>query len=383
LEVLRWQRALDAVLAPLSRRPLASLDAEVRMALRLGLVEMMRLELPAALATDGAVHLVKRLGFGSAAGLVNAVLRRAASRWRSQLESADDDLRLSHPEWMAERWRRRFGRESAEEMMRWGQEPARTWVWFVDGAARDRLAAGSVTLEPHPWCEGAWSAPEEVPRLIEAVAEGVAYAQDPSSQLVGLLARDLGRAGGRYVDLCAAPGGKSAVIAAGGRYGTLIAGDRAMGRARLMRPLLGGGHGVFPVAADALHPPLPPRSWDLVLLDAPCSGTGTLRRHPEIKWRLERRRVDELAALQRRLLAAAAELVAPTGLLIYATCSVEAEENEQVVEALEACFEAADLAPRLPEGLPWLATPTGGVRILPHEHGDGFTVHAFRRQCGA
>ena len=140
------------------------------------------------------------------------------------------------------------------------------------------------------------------------------------------------------------------------------------------------GEAVACVLTDGRTPPFAPGSFDLVLVDAPCSGTGTLRRHPEIKWRLEPRRIDELAALQRRLLAAAAELVAPTGLLIYATCSVEAEENEQVVEALEACFASADLTPRLPEGLPWLATPTGGVRILPHEHGDGFTVHAFRRQ---
>ncbi len=379
LETLRWMRALDAVLGPLCRRPLTELDPGVRAALRLGLVEIVRLELPPGLATDGAVHLVKRLGLSSAAGMVNAVLRKAAVGWRGRLEVAAADVRLSHPWWVASRWSERFGRAAAEASMAAAQEPAMTWVWFFGDDARRAAVDAGLRLEPHPWCPGAWSAPEDAARLVPFVIEGSAYAQDPSSQLVAHVARALAPSGARALDLCAAPGGKAALLAALGGWSVLAAGDRALGRVRLMAPLLRRVGGVAAAAADALTPPFAAAAWELVLLDAPCTGTGTFRRHPELKWRLRPGAPAELAATQRRLLASAAGLVARGGTLLYATCSVEEEENEAVVASLPPGFEALDIEGALPPGTPALRTAAGGARILPNRDGDGFTMHALRR----
>lgn len=383
LGVLRWLRTLDTVLAPLCRRDLARLDPEVRAVLRIGLFEAMYLECPPALATDGGVHLVRRLGCGSASGMVNAVLRRATSGWRKVLEGTAIDVRLAHPEWLSHRWIEEFGPNRAEGAMASAQQPAVTWAWFLDESAPARLAAEGLALEPHPWCPGAWSAPDQVGRLIREVEAGAAYAQDPSSQVVAHVAARLSGGAGRFLDLCAAPGGKSALIVHLGDWDPALSGDRLFSRVRLMRPLLDriGVAGV--VAADAVKSPFKPRSWDLVLLDAPCSGTGTFRRHPELKWRLQPDAIARLAADQRGLLAAGLEMLAAEGVLVYATCSVEPEENEEVVRDLPAGFEHVVLEETLPDNVPCHPTTEGGVRILPNPDGDGFTMHAIRRSAPA
>ena len=379
LETLRWLRALDAVLQPLCRRPLSELDAGVRAVLRLGLVEIMRLGLPPALATDSAVRLVKRLGLSSASGMVNAVLRKAATGWRERLAVASVDVQLAHPWWLFNRWAERFGPSAAEAAMASAQEPAVTWVWFLDDGARQVLLDEETSLAPHPWCPGAWSAPDDVGRLVAYVIDGAAYAQDPSSQLVAHLAHSIG-GGGRLLDLCAAPGGKAALAASLGNWERTAAADRSLSRARLMRPLLPAVGGAPAIAADVRRPPFREAAWDLVLLDAPCSGTGTFRRHPELKWRLRQASILELAAAQREMMARALELVAPAGVLLYATCSVEAEENEGVVGELPEGFAVESLEPALPPSVPWIATAAGGIRILPNPLGDGFTIHAIRRR---
>jgi len=378
LEVLRWLRALDTVLQPRCRRDLATLDPEVRVSLRLGLVEAMRLGMPPALATDGAVRLVRRLGCSSASGMVNAILRKVTTGWRDDLAQSSPDVQLAHPEWLYRRWNDAFGAENAESAMASAQEPAVTWVWFSNPDVRDRLSQEGVELERHPWCPGAWSAPNDTPRLVEKVKQGEAYAQDPSSQLVSHAASRLSSKGGRFLDLCAAPGGKSALARTLAPWDLMVAADVRVSRVRLMRPTLErlGGHPV--VAADALQPPFSD-GWNLVVIDAPCSGTGTLRRHPEIKWRLRREALPELAAKQRAMLVAGLKLVAPGGVLLYSTCSVEPEENEDLFSHLPAGFEREDLGPTFPDGVPWIPTPAGGIRILPNLLGDGFTMHAIRK----
>jgi 16S rRNA (cytosine967-C5)-methyltransferase len=380
LEVLRSIRALDTVLERWCRRKLRRLDPEVRAAMRIGLVEAMRLDFPPALATDGAVRLVRRLGCSSASSMVNAVLRKATADWREVLEGAPIDVHLSHPKWLYGRWAEAFGGEAAEAAMASAQEPAVTWAWFLDEVARDQLRDHGVTLERHPWCPGAWKAPEDARRLIEKVEAGSAYAQDPSSQLVAHVAKSLAHDGSCFVDLCAAPGGKTALMLRLGGWGSSAAADLRLNRARLMRPLIERIGGCGTIAADALSPPFADGGWDLVLLDAPCTGTGTFRRHPELKWRLDPESVLELVVKQRDLLAAAVTLVAPSGVLLYTTCSIEPEENEDVVKDLPKDFEAEDLEPHLPAGTPWIPTSAGGIRILPNSDGDGFTVHALRRR---
>jgi 16S rRNA (cytosine967-C5)-methyltransferase len=379
LEVLRTMRALDTVLQPRCRRKLAKLDAEVRAALRIGLVETVRLGFPPQLATDGAVHLVRRLGRSSASSMVNAVLRKATADWREVLGSSPIDVRLAHPEWLWRRWVEAFGLEATENAMAAAQEPAVTWAWFYDQEGRQQLARKGVELAPHPWCPGAWKAPGEVQNLIAAVSEGAAYAQDPSSQLVAHIARSLAIAAENFLDLCAAPGGKSALMLHLGHWRRAAASDLRLNRAQRMRAAVGRAGSCAIVAADATNPPFAPGGWDLVLLDAPCTGTGTFRRHPEIKWRLVPEAIGQLAGIQRKLLAAGLDLVRPGGALLYTTCSVEPEENEGVVADLPVGFEIESLDSHLPAGVPWIPTSAGGIRILPNPDGDGFTMHAVRR----
>jgi 16S rRNA (cytosine967-C5)-methyltransferase len=379
LEALRWQRTIDAVLQPRCRRELARLDPEVRASLRIGLVEVMRFGMPPALATDGAVRLVRRLGKSSAAGMVNAVLRKAAAEWREVLAGSSIDVRRSHPLWLYDRWLANFGPESAESAMAAAQEAAVTWVWFFDDDVRSVLVREGVVLKAHPWCQGAWSAPEDAPRLVQAVKKGGAYAQDPTSQLVAHVANILAREGGRFLDLCAAPGGKSALMLRLGRWGMAVAGDLRPTRVGLMRRTLAAAGECSMVVGDAMQSPFAAGVWDLVLLDAPCTGTGTFRRHPELKWRLSPESVGEMAKKQKRLLASGLELVAPGGVLLYSTCSVEPEENEGVMSDLRAGFKLEDLESVMPENVPWIPTDAAGARILPHPDGDGFTIHAIRR----
>ena len=349
------------------------------MALRLGLAETMRLGVPPALATDASVHLIRRLGCSSASGMVNAVLRKAVQKWPATLERSSVDVKFSHPWWVYDRWARNFGEPEAAASMASAQERAATWVWFLDDAARERLVDEGLVLSKHPWCPGSWSAPEAPGRLVQEVVAGTAYAQDPSSQLVARTAVGLARAGGSFVDLCAAPGGKTALLVQLGSWRRAVAADLHPTRARLARGLLERAGAASVVVADAGCPPFAPGGWDLVLLDAPCTGTGTFRRHPELKWKLQPSSVTEMADLQRRLLQPALDLVAPGGVLLYSTCSVEPEENEGVVAELAGDFEAVDLATAIPENAPWRATEAGGARILPNPDGDGFTMHAIQR----
>ncbi len=379
-EALRWQRAIDSVLQPRCRRELGSLDAEVRASLRIGLVEVMRLDLPPALATDGAVRLVRRLGKSSAAGMVNAVLRKAAVEWREVLAGSSIDVRLAHPRWLYDRWLEGFGSGPAALAMASAQEPSITWVWFFNDDSRSALEREGVVLEAHPWCPGAWSAPDDAPRLVQMVKEGRAYAQDPSSQLVAHVAETLAGDGDRFLDLCAAPGGKSALMLRLGRWSLAAAADLRPTRVGLMRSTLARAGECSVAVADAMQSPFAAGAWDLVLLDAPCTGTGTFRRHPELKWRLQPASVDELAEKQKRLLAAGLELVAPGGVLLYSTCSVEPEENEEVVLDLPAGYELEDLGSVMPDNVPWIPTHAAGARILPNPNGDGFTLHAVRRR---
>lgn len=379
LGVLRWQRLLDHVLSAFSRRPLAALDREVRVSLRLGLLERGEMGLPAAVAVDGAVRLVRELGLGSATGLVNAVLRRATGAWEEATAELPDDLRWSHPEWLAARWRELLGEECARGAMAAAQRPAPVWAWLVDPEVARRLADGGSELRPHPWCPGAWAPRGEVGPLLAEVARRRAYVQDPTSQLVAHLAARLAPDDAALVDLCAAPGGKSALAHRLRVWRPALALDLRLPRLRLMGPLAAALGGPLLAAADASRPPLAERAWDLVVLDAPCSGTGTLRRHPELRWRLTPQAIASLAATQGRMVAAAAGLVARGGVLLYATCSLEPEENEAHFVTPPAGFEPVDLEPHLPEGTPRLATSAGGVRVPTHRDGDGFTVHTLRR----
>ncbi len=378
LGVLRWLRALDHLLQPFCRRPMAQLDDEVRWTLRIGLFEIAFLGVPPAVATDAAVRLVRQAGRPNASGLVNAVLRRAHPGWRDRWDAAPTAVRLAHPDWLVERWRDRYPGAEVEAALAAGQEPASLWVWFLDDAARVGFAG---TLRAHPWCPLAFSASEDARRLAATVRSGGAYAQDPSSQLVGHIAAALlqTRSGSRVAHVCAAPGGKAARLATLHDCSQQVALDRHYGRLRLARELLGRASTVARVVAgDAKAPPLATGVWDLVVVDAPCTGTGTLRRHPELKWRLRPEDPQAMATTQRELLESAVPLLSPGGVVLYSTCSIEWEENEDVVRSVPG-LHPVELEQLLPSATPAITCSTGGARLLPGADHDGFTVHALTR----
>jgi 16S rRNA (cytosine967-C5)-methyltransferase len=373
LGCLRWQRVLDELLARHLRQPLAAVDAEVRAVLRVGLYEALRLRTPRPVAVSEAVRVARMLA-PRAHGLVNAVLRRAAGEaWPTRDdESLPLALRFSHPDWLVARWLRQLGERATRAALAANQEPAP--LCLLAGAADAvALAAAGCRLEPHARVPGMMVASGEVAPAVAALRAGRAYALDPTAAAV---ARLLPETNGIAADLAAAPGGKVLVLALERPHVRMLAADRRLGRAALMRRAL-APTGTRVIVADALAPPLHARSLGAVLLDAPCSGTGTLRRHPEIRWRLHEEDLERLAGQQRAMAAAAAELVAPGGYLLYATCSLEPEENAAVVAGLG--LEPVSLAGSLPAGMPRIELASGGVVIPPDAHGDGFTVHLLRR----
>lgn len=376
LGVLRWQLTLDELLARHLRTSIGELQGEVRAVLRVGLLEAARLDTPDAVAVSEAVRVAKQVA-PRAAGLVNAVLRRAAlERW----PDADDPafplaLRFSHPPWLVRRWSRLLGEEITRHALAADQTPA-PFALLVEEDARGKLERQGCTLEDHPLVPGVALVRGGVQVAIAALAEGRAYAIDPSAVVVARVLAAVAPEGA-IADLAAAPGGKSLVLARSRPRSFRLACDRHLGRMLLMRDNLRRcDRPPRLVVADASRPPLRRGAFTALLLDAPCSGTGTLRRHPEIRWRLREGDLADLARTQRGLLESAASLLAPGGLLLYATCSLEPEENEAVAAC--AGLEIVPIGDRLPSGLAGRELPSGGFVIAPSEWGDGFTMHLLR-----
>ncbi len=375
LGVLRWRLTLDALLVPHLKQPVAELDELVRSVLRVGLYEARRMRTPVPVAVAEAVRVAKGVA-PRAAGLVNAVLRRAVDEpW----PDPDDPsvplwVRHSHPEWLVRRWVALLGEAMAVGALAADQEAAP--LCLLEAASDpEGLAASGCGLSPHPAVEGVLVVTSGAEAAVAALQNGRAYAMDPTAVAVARLLPDVE---GLVADLAAAPGGKSLVLAGESEL-RLLASDRSLGRTLLMRRNLR----LVPrrpslVVADAVAAPMRPGSCAGVLLDAPCSGTGTLRRHPEIRWRLRPSDLAALAADQRRLAEGAAALLAPGGYLLYATCSLEPEENAGVLEGLR--LETVPVAGLLPPAVARRELPSGGVVIPPSGAGDGFTVHLLRRR---
>jgi 16S rRNA (cytosine967-C5)-methyltransferase len=391
---LAWQGRLDHHLAGLVRTPLADLDPPVRAALRLGLYQLLLLDrVPPYAAVASSVSLARSVGRG-AAGLVNAVLRRAAAAGTTGLPlpdpAADPIGRLavewSHPRWLVERWAREMVSQDLPALLAAnnvrGSTALRANPLRVtrDGLLEELSEAG-VEAAPSRWARDGVIVRRGGARLRELPGwrEGrLAFQGEPSQLVTALLGLE---PGDRVLDACAAPGGK-AMHAAGmvaGR-GLVAALDSRRGGARRIvaeAARLGAGT-VRAVVGDARHPPLAGR-FDAVLVDAPCSGLGTLGRHPELRWRRRPEDIPRLAALQREILDGVAPLVRPGGVLVYAVCTLTRDENEAVLEWLRSAHpgfaleHAATLVP------PELVTPAGTLRTLPHRHGlDGFFAARLR-----
>lgn len=338
---LRMRAALDYQIGERASRGLAKLDAAVLRVLRLSAFQLLHLSrLPAPAVINDAVELTRRAGKSSAAGLVNAVLRKLA-RERGALVWPDDPAIVhSHPRWLVDRWTQRFGRDAAAAWMQFNNRPAQLCLAVnrtltTREALAEELMASGVTTQPTERARHGLQVIEGHPLQLEAYAKGHFVVQDEASQLIAGLVPVA--PGARVLDLCASPGGKTVTLsAAAGQAGTVVACDVRPHRVRLLRRTLArcrlANTRVVHVASDG---PLPFResAFAAVLIDAPCSGLGTVRRDPDIKWRRAEADLARFAVAQRQLLARAAALVAPGGVIVYSTCSSEPEENQQVVDA--------------------------------------------------
>jgi 16S rRNA (cytosine967-C5)-methyltransferase len=391
--VLRWQRYLDWILAPHSRRRLSSLDSRVRVLLRLTAYQLAFLErVPAFAAVNDAVTLARsRPGV---AEFVNAVLRSLARRGEREREPAlpADPVealatRCSFPTWLAARWVMRSGAGEAEALMRaLNERPAL-------GVRANTLRLGREALVTRLKSEGVDAtpmrlAPEGVvvegagdPGRWRAFAEGACVVQDEGSMLVARLLEPA--PGATVADVCAAPGTKATHLAQlMDNRGRVLALDPQPGRLSRLPPAAARLGVTIVEVADGTVEALAPRwagTCDGVLVDAPCTNLGVLRRNPEVKWRRQPEDIAAAAERQRSILAAAATLLRPGGRLVYATCSLEPEENEDVVRDLLAGQPTLALDP--PADFPVPAGSDGFVRCLPHRHGtDGFTAVRLRRR---
>jgi 16S rRNA (cytosine967-C5)-methyltransferase len=329
---LRWQSLLDSRLTAAASLAMAKMDAEVRVALRLAAYQLFYLDkVPARAAVHESVELVKRSGKRSAAGFANAVLRKLAE---GPIPTLTIDLKspaamlaakYAHPEWLVERWINNYGGERAELICAVDQERPVTAIRFDAPEVEERLVREGIELEAGKVVAGARRVIKGDVTQSTAWREHEVFIQDEASQLVALL---LGRSR-KILDCCAAPGGKAAGLAARNRNSFIVASELHLHRARKMKELI-GGQGVHIIAADAQRLPFRMR-FDRVLADLPCSGTGTLARNPEIKWKLKTADLADLAERQRNILQAAMLQVTPGGRIVYSTCSLEREEGEAVI----------------------------------------------------
>jgi 16S rRNA (cytosine967-C5)-methyltransferase len=334
--VLRWRSLLDRHIAPHSSRPLQKLDAAVLTALRLAAYQLEFLErVPQRAAVHESVELVKRAHKRSAVPFANAVLRKmAASTPRTDhaeaVRKASTIRKLSeasaHPLWLVERWARNLGFDAAREICEHDQAAPETAIRLGALATEADLERQGIHLSPGRLLSCARRVLSGDITSAEAFRRGQVAIQDEASQLVALL---VGRATS-ILDCCAAPGGKTQLIADRNPNAAIIAVELHRHRARTLRKLV-RAENVQVIAADARQIPLSSR-FDRVLVDAPCSGTGTLARNPEIKWKLRTNDLSNLQSRQLAILQSAMKYLQPGGRLVYSTCSLEPEENSEVVE---------------------------------------------------
>jgi 16S rRNA (cytosine967-C5)-methyltransferase len=360
--VLRWQSLLDSEIVKSSAQPLSKLDLEILTALRLAVYQLRRLSrIPARAAINESVELVKRARKRSAAPFVNAVLRKIVTNGRSGEDiphaldaSSATTLAESaaHPIWLVERWIGAYGIEAATEICQYNQSIPETSIRLRLPEAEDRLRAEGIELTPGAVLASARRVQHGDVGKTAAFRAGLCAIQDEASQLVAAL---VGRTE-NFLDCCAAPGGKTAAIADQNLNAKIIAADLHPHRALLLRRLLRvpagvevGNNDIRVIAADAQQLPFA-AEFDRVLADVPCSGTGTLARNPEIKWRLTPEDLGDLQRRQLAILRSALGQVAPGGRLVYSTCSLEREENEDVVDqvlAENSSFRVVDCLPEL------------------------------------
>jgi 16S rRNA (cytosine967-C5)-methyltransferase len=389
---LRWQGASDHIIQSFSKRPLGRLDPEILAILRISIFQLLHLDrVPAAAVVDDAVDLARRAGKRSASGLVNALLRRV-SRERDQLPlptaprtEVDTaavleflSVTLSHPRWLVERWMGRHGFDAARRWAEFDNQPAPLTLransirTSREALARDLDALG-VETRPARFAPDGLIVTSGNPLLTPLAHSGAFAVQDEASQLVGMFVD--AKPGERIFDACASPGGKTTQLAAAmNDAGIIVAADVRGRRIDLLARTVAnsGAHSIRIVQASARATPPFTRPFDALLVDAPCSGLGTIRRDPDIRWRRTPADLPPLAAAQIEMLRHAAAAVAGGGRLVYATCSSEPEENENVVAAFlseHPQFRSAAPSSFTSGALSTLVDAIGALHTLPFRHG--------------
>jgi 16S rRNA (cytosine967-C5)-methyltransferase len=341
--VLRWRSLLDQRLSTASSLTIDELDLEVLTALRLAAYQLQFLQrVPPHAAVNDSVELVKRARKRSAAAFVNAVLRKLGptpdsdqSPTQMKTETAEElSSRLPHPRWLVDRWIREFSLETAQKICAYNQQLPQTAIRLGANSMQAELQAEGIKLATGRLLSGARRVVAGNISKTRAFRSGKIAIQDEGSQLVALV---VGK-GKNILDCCAAPGGKTRIMAARNPQSEVLALELHPQRAALLRKLASATN-VRVATADARDFAVT-KAFDRVLVDVPCSGTGTLARNPEIKWRLTPHDLSDLQARQLEILRSAMKQVAPGGRLVYSTCSLEREENSEVVE--KALAEGSD-----------------------------------------
>lgn len=379
LGALRRQMYLDKLIEYFAGEK--KLDIAVRIALRLGIYQLLYLDkVPTYSAINESVNLVQRAKKTSAKGFVNAILRRVgegvpAFDFADEIEQIS--IETSHPRWLIEKWEQSFGIDEARELAVANNTVPRVAFRFSPKGAELETR----DLDRSEFVDGCYVAPSLDPELRSMAEAGEIYVQDEASQMVSRYVAELLPDGSSFIDICAAPGGKTTHVAAIGSASLIVAGDLHASRIRTLRSTCArqGLDSVNIVQYDAeVSLPFAEDSFDVVFVDAPCSGTGTIRHNPEIRYFLQSDDFSALASKQRSILENASKVVRPGGRLIYSTCSIEREENEEVCTA----FEGADsgfrrISPAVPSRF---RTQEGFARTFPHRDNiDGFFIAAFER----
>lgn len=347
--VLRWRSLLDDAIRQFSFTPFHKLDLEVLTALRIGAYQLMFLErIPARAAVNESVELVKASRKASAAGMANVVLRKITKLPPRRPGSTEDAEQigkdLAHPPWLVERWVREYAIDTTRQICEWDQRIPATHI-RLRGSAADietterELHDSGVELAPGTLMRNARVVLSGDMTHTDACTHGRLAIQDEGSQLIAALIGE----GRQILDCCAAPGGKTSAMADRNPSTRIVAAEIHEHRVRLMKKLVTAPN-VEIIHADTIALPLAD-TFDRVLADVPCSGTGTLARNPEIKWRLKIEDLADLHARQVAILSAALNRVAPGGELVYSSCSLEPEENSAVVEEVLASRNDAELLP--------------------------------------
>jgi len=326
--VLRWRSTLDGVIAGHLSTALARTDLEVLTALRLGAYQLLFLDrIPARAAINESVELTKRAHKRSATGMVNAVLRKISEGGR---QSSQLTPRSAHPDWMVERWSANYGIDKEAAICEYDQRPPMPVVRITDSAIVKELEQSGIRTEAAGLLAKAYRITAGDITTPKAFRDRRVNIQDEASQLVALLVGE----GKSILDCCAAPGGKTRIIADRNPNAEIVALELHPHRAALLRKLVHEPR-VRVIAADARAIPLG-ETFERVLVDAPCSGTGTLARNPEIKWRLKADDLPRIQQYQMDILRSAMQFVSAGGRLVYSTCSLEVEENEHVIKRAAA-----------------------------------------------